>query len=116
MLHDIPGAAEEAAAVFGEASSLCIQKQHLYQGTQSQTFEAATGDQNVVFARNIVSDDISPRQSRHTHSNNLREISGNYNGAAATQNIGGGSTNMSFYSTPSPMATQVIRYADCLTL
>lgn len=103
----ILGAAEEAAAVFGEASSLCIQKQHLYQGTQSQTFEAATDDQNVVFARNIVSDDISPRQSRHTHSNNLREISGNYTGAAATQNIGGGSTNMSFYSTPSPMATQL---------
>lgn len=107
LLDDIPGAAEEAAAVFGEASLLCIQKQHIDQGNQSQNLQASTDDQNVA-SKNIVSDDISPRQSKHTHSNNLREISGNYNGAAAIQNLGGVSTNMSFYNTPSPMASQVI--------
>ncbi|XP_047265495.1 cell division cycle protein 27 homolog B isoform X3 [Capsicum annuum] len=101
----ILGAAEEAAVVFGEASLLCIEKQHLYQGNQSRNFQASTDDQNVA-SKNIVSDDISPRQSKHTHSNNLREISGNYY-AAAIQNLGGASTNMSFYNTPSPMASQL---------
>ncbi|KAK4379030.1 hypothetical protein RND71_000892 [Anisodus tanguticus] len=48
--------------------------------------------------------DISPRQSKHTHSNILF---GNYNGAAAIQSLGGAPTNMSFYSTPSPMASQL---------
>ncbi|KAF3685359.1 Cell division cycle protein 27 -like protein B [Capsicum annuum] len=105
LLRDIPGAAEEAAVVFGEASLLCIEKQHLYQGNQSRNFQASTDDQNVA-SKNIVSDDISPRQSKHTHSNNLREISGNYY-AAAIQNLGGASTNMSFYNTPSPMASQL---------
>ncbi|KAL3375430.1 hypothetical protein AABB24_006750 [Solanum stoloniferum] len=100
------GAAEEAAAVFGEASLLCIQKQHIDQGNQSQNLQASTDDQNVA-STNIVSGDISPRQSKHTHSNNLREMSGNYNGAAAIQNLGGVSTNMSFYNTPSPMASQL---------
>ncbi|KAH0704688.1 hypothetical protein KY290_020032 [Solanum tuberosum] len=102
----ILGAAEEAAAVFGEASLLCIQKQHIDQGNQSQNLQASTDDQNVA-STNIVSGDISPRQSKHTHSNNLREMSGNYNGAAAIQNLGGVSTNMSFYNTPSPMASQL---------
>lgn len=106
LLRDIPGAAEEAAAVFGEASLLCIEKQHLYQGNQSQNLQPSTDDQNVA-SKSIVSDDISPRQSKHTHSNNLREISGNYC-AAAIQNLGGASTNMSFYNTPSPMASQVL--------
>ncbi|MCD7455031.1 hypothetical protein HAX54_026814, partial [Datura stramonium] len=101
----ILGAAEEAAAVFGEASLVCIQKQHLYQGNQSQNLQASTDDQNVA-SRNIALDDVSPRQSKHTHSSNLREISGNYNGAAI-QNLGGASTNMSFYNTPSPMASQI---------
>ncbi|XP_016558908.1 cell division cycle protein 27 homolog B isoform X2 [Capsicum annuum] len=101
----ILGAAEEAAAVFGEASLLCIEKQHLYQGNQSQNLQPSTDDQNVA-SKSIVSDDISPRQSKHTHSNNLREISGNYC-AAAIQNLGGASTNMSFYNTPSPMASQL---------
>ncbi|XP_060218050.1 cell division cycle protein 27 homolog B [Lycium barbarum] len=95
----ILGAAQEAAAVFGEASSLSIQKQHLY---QSQNIQASADDQNVA-SRNIVSDDISPRQSKHTHSNNLRES----NGTAAVQSLGGASTNMSFYNTPSPMASQL---------
>ncbi|KAJ8572959.1 hypothetical protein K7X08_009470 [Anisodus acutangulus] len=93
----ILGAAQEASAVFGDASSLCIQKQHLY---QSQNLQASTDDQNVA-SMNI---DISPRQSKHTHSNILF---GNYNGAAAIQSLGGAPTNMSFYSTPSPMASQL---------
>ncbi|KAK4339562.1 hypothetical protein RND71_041024 [Anisodus tanguticus] len=61
---------------------------------------ASTDAQNEA-SMNI---DISPRQSKHTHSNNL---SGNYNGAAANQNLAGAHTNMSFYSTPSPMASQL---------
>lgn len=107
LTPDVPGAAEEATAVFGEASLLCIQKQHLCQGNQAQNLQSSTDDQNVA-SKNIVSDDISPRQLKHTHNNNLREISGNFNGAAAIQNLGGASSNMSFYNTPSPMASQVI--------
>ncbi|TMX03883.1 hypothetical protein EJD97_013253 [Solanum chilense] len=61
----ILGAAEEAAAVFGEASLLCIQKQHIDQGNQSQNLQASTDDQNVGFLLTCHSTTL-PHQWHHS--------------------------------------------------
>nr|GMD37102.1 cell division cycle protein 27 homolog B isoform X1 [Ipomoea batatas] len=84
----ILGAADEAASVFNEAASLCVQKKHEHHGK-----------------------DASPRQLRHMHSNSLREFSGNYNGVIASggvtsQSLSSGPANNAFCNTPSPMASQ----------
>ncbi|GAV89763.1 TPR_2 domain-containing protein/Apc3 domain-containing protein/TPR_11 domain-containing protein [Cephalotus follicularis] len=108
----ILGAAEEANAVFGDAAALCIQKQYFHHGLASPNIHMCNEDHNSVSARNFGSEGNSPRQLKQTQGNNLRDIPGNYHGAsmmggAATQPLNSGSSNMSFYSTPSPMATQL---------
>nr|GLL33706.1 cell division cycle protein 27 homolog B isoform X2 [Ipomoea trifida] len=85
----ILGAADEAASVFNEAASLCVQKKHEHHGK-----------------------DASPRQLRHMHRNSLREFSGNYNGVIASggvtsQSLSSGPANNAFCDTPSPMASQI---------
>ena len=107
-----PGAAEEATAVFGEAAALCIQKQHLHHGLASQNLQTSIEDRNLVSGRNLSSEDVSPRQLKHIHANNLREIPGNYHGAAmsgatASQSLNSGPSSTAFYNTPSPMVAQV---------
>ncbi|KAE8038945.1 hypothetical protein FH972_011406 [Carpinus fangiana] len=103
------GAAEEATAVFGEAAALCIQKQYLSHGSASQSLNMPNEDHSTVSARNFGPgpDDASPRQLKHMQGNNLRDIPGNYHGAAAVQSSNGGSSNISFYNTPSPMVSQL---------
>ncbi|OMO58235.1 Tetratricopeptide TPR-1 [Corchorus olitorius] len=106
------GAAEEATLVFGEAAALCVQKQYLQQGAASPNSHSSNEDYNLVSSRNFGSEDVSPRQLKHTQGNNLRDIPGNYQGAAvlggaASQPQNGGPSNMSFYNTPSPMASQL---------
>ncbi|OMO82673.1 Tetratricopeptide TPR-1 [Corchorus capsularis] len=106
------GAAEEATLVFGEAAALCVQKQYLQQGAASPNSHSSNEDYNLVSSRNFGSEDVSPRQLKHTQGNNLRDIPGNYHGAAvlggaASQPQNGGPSNMSFYNTPSPMASQL---------
>jgi anaphase-promoting complex subunit 3 len=99
------GAAEEATTVFGEAASFCIQKQYLNCST-SQYLSAE--DCHVVATRHSVSEDMSPRQLRQMQG--LKDIAANPHGSsigAAGQLTSSGSSNMSFYNTPSPMATQV---------
>ncbi|KAK6941605.1 hypothetical protein RJ641_026982 [Dillenia turbinata] len=107
----ILGAAEEAVVVFGEAAALSIQKQHLTQGLASQNLQLSGEDHNLGPDRNFGSEDMSPRQLKHMHSNNPRDISANYNGVTsavtASHTVNGGSSNLSFYNTPSPMATQM---------
>ncbi|KAJ7973805.1 Cell division cycle protein 27 like B [Quillaja saponaria] len=105
------GAAEEATAVFGEAAALCIQKQYLNCST-SQNLHASTEDCKVVSTRNGSSEDVSPRQLKHIQGNSLRDIPGNHHGAAmlggaAGQLLNSGASNILFYNTPSPMATQL---------
>ncbi|KAI9192658.1 hypothetical protein LWI28_026160 [Acer negundo] len=83
----ILGAAEEATAV--------LVKQLLF-----------------AFKSSTYSMDVSPRQLKHMQGNNLRDIPGNsYGGAmltgAAGQPLNGGPSNISFYNTPSPVATQL---------
>lgn len=102
------GAAEEATAVFGEAAALCIQKQYLHHGSASQSLQISNEDRNIVSARNFGQgpDDASPRQLKHM------QVPGNYHGVAAlggaaSQPSNGGSSNLSFYNTPSPMASQL---------
>ncbi|CBI28012.3 hypothetical protein VitviT2T_016470 [Vitis vinifera] len=106
------GAAEEATAVFGEAAALCIQKQHLHHGLASQNLQTSIEDRNLVSGRNLSSEDVSPRQLKHIHANNLREIPGNYHGAAmsgatASQSLNSGPSSTAFYNTPSPMVAQL---------
>ncbi|XP_044472496.1 cell division cycle protein 27 homolog B-like isoform X2 [Mangifera indica] len=106
------GAAEEATAVFGEAASLCIQKQYLHHGSTSQDLYSSNEDCNLVSSKNFGSEDASPRQLKNMQTNNLRDIPGNYNGAsvlagASNQPLNSGPSNMSFYNTPSPVAAQL---------
>lgn len=108
------GAAEEATAFFGEAAALCIQKQYI-NDLASPTLHVSAEDRNMVAARHSVSEDVSPRQLKHMQGNNLRDIPGNHHGAsilggAVSQSVNSGASNLTFYNTPSPIATQVIVY------
>ncbi|OVA20244.1 Tetratricopeptide repeat-containing domain [Macleaya cordata] len=101
----ILGAAEEANEVFGEAAALCIQQQHVHQGLQT------TNEDRVVVSSKMGLEDLSSRQLKHSHGNSLRDIPGNHHGAvmagvAAGQPLNGGPSNVSLYSTPSPMPSQ----------
>ena len=68
--------------VFGEAAALCIQEQHQHHRLASQNLYTSIEDRNLVSGRNLSSEDVSPRQLKHMHANNLREIPGNYHGVA----------------------------------
>eukprot|EP00258_Populus_trichocarpa_P018443 XP_006381758.2 cell division cycle protein 27 homolog B isoform X1 [Populus trichocarpa] len=108
----ILGAAEEAAAVFDEAAALCIQKQYMNCASASHNLSISNEDHNLVSARNFGLEDGSPRQLKHLQGNNLRDIPGNYHGASTlggpvSQPSNGVPPNLSFYNTPSPMATQL---------
>ncbi|KAL9440705.1 hypothetical protein AB3S75_019386 [Citrus x aurantiifolia] len=106
------GAAEEATAVFSEAAALCIQKQYLQNGLATQNLYLPNEDRNLVSSKSAGTEDISLRQLKHMQANNLRDIPGNYHGAAvlaaaASQPLNGGPSNASFYNTPSPITTQL---------
>ncbi|CDP08586.1 unnamed protein product [Coffea canephora] len=105
----ILGAAEEAATVFGDAASLCIQKQHLPHGLGSKSMQASAEDQGLMSSRNVGAEDLSPRHLKNIHGNSQRDAAGNYHsapqpGGTGSQPLNGGPTTLSFYSTPSPMA------------
>lgn len=105
----VPGSAEEAAVVFGEAASLSIQKQYLHHGLASQSLLTLNEDCNLVSARNFSSEDVSQRQFKHMQGNNIRDVSGNSHvilGGASGHPMNG-SSSLSFYNTPSPMPMQV---------
>ncbi|CAH1448650.1 unnamed protein product [Lactuca virosa] len=100
------GAAGEATSVFGESASECIQKQYM-----SHDVGPPGDDHNLVSGRQLA-ESVSPRQLRLLHGNNVKDNSLNHNGAAfagnaATQPNNGVHANISFYNTPSPMATQL---------
>ncbi|XP_019442777.1 PREDICTED: cell division cycle protein 27 homolog B-like [Lupinus angustifolius] len=105
----ILGAAEEASVVFGESAALCLQKQYLNCAT-SPSMHSSVEDCPVISARPTVSEVASPRQLRQVQG--LKDNAGNHEGASilggmAGQLINSGPSNISFYNTPSPMATQV---------
>ncbi|XVE70488.1 hypothetical protein DITRI_Ditri10aG0076200 [Diplodiscus trichospermus] len=101
------GAAEEAAVVFGEAAALSIQKQYLNHGLASSNLHTSSEDCNLVSSQNFGSEDVSPRQLKHTQGSNLRDIPAAALSGAASQSQYGGPSNMLFYNTPSPMASQL---------
>ncbi|XP_010249534.1 PREDICTED: cell division cycle protein 27 homolog B isoform X2 [Nelumbo nucifera] len=108
----ILGAAEEANAVFSEAAALCIQQQQLNHGLNPQNLQIVSEDRITVLNRTLGSEDMSPRQLKNTQGNSIRDIPGNHHGAVlsggpASQPFNGGSSNMSVYSTPSPMPAQL---------
>lgn len=114
LVFDSLGAAEEATAVFSEAAALCIQKQYLQNGLATQNLYLPNEDRNLVSSKSAGTEDISPRQLKHMQANNLKDIPGNYHGAAvsaaaASQPLNGGPSNASFYNTPSPITTQVLQ-------
>ncbi|XP_022749853.1 cell division cycle protein 27 homolog B-like isoform X2 [Durio zibethinus] len=81
------GAAEDAAVVFGEAAALCIQKQYLHHGIASPNVHTSNEDYNLVSSQNFGSEEVSPRQLKHTQGNNLRDIPGSYRGAAVLSGV-----------------------------
>ncbi|XP_010540977.1 PREDICTED: cell division cycle protein 27 homolog B-like isoform X2 [Tarenaya hassleriana] len=98
------GAAEEATAVFDEAAALSIQKQYMQQLSTSHSINAANEECDfVVPNKNFSSEDPSPRQSKLTQGNSLKDISGNYH----AHGLNGGASNMALYNTPSPVASQL---------
>lgn len=107
----ISGAADEASVVFGEAAALCMQKQYLHHGSASQNMQESNEDRNLVSARNFGLDDVSPRQVKLMQGTSVRDIPGNYHSATvsggASSQPPSGTSNVSFYNTPSPMGTQV---------
>ncbi|XP_042486142.1 cell division cycle protein 27 homolog B-like isoform X3 [Macadamia integrifolia] len=103
------GAVEEANGFFGEAAALCIQKKYLHCVSGSQNLQIS-GDDIVVHSRNLGPEDVSPRQSKHAHGSNLRDIPGNFHGAglsgvSSIQSLNSGSSNALLYNTP-PITTQ----------
>ncbi|KAI8560272.1 hypothetical protein RHMOL_Rhmol04G0242600 [Rhododendron molle] len=107
------GAAEEASAVFGEVAALCIQKQQLNKALAYQNTQPSSEDHSLVSGRNIGLEDSSPREARHMSGKDIRVVPGNYHGVVtsggvASQSLSGGPGNMSFYSTPSPIAAQLL--------
>ncbi|MFS8016016.1 putative tetratricopeptide-like helical domain superfamily [Helianthus anomalus] len=103
------GAAGEATSVFGDAAAECIQKQYLSHEVGPQ-LQASSDDHSVASGRQVA-EHVSPRQLRHLHSNNIKDNSLNHNGAVcrpvASQPNNGVHANTPFYTTPSPMATQL---------
>lgn len=102
------GAAEEAARVFGDAAFLSVQKQLIPHGLALKSLQSSIENQNVNSSKNFVSEDLSPRHMKQLHSNSQRDISVTYHGlpqAGGTGSQNGGTTTVSFYNTPSPMAT-----------
>ncbi|KAI3800749.1 hypothetical protein L1987_28843 [Smallanthus sonchifolius] len=108
------GAAAEASTMFGESASECIQKQYMSHDVGPQ-LQASSDDHNVVSGRQQVPENVSARQLRHLNGNNVKDTSLNHNGAvfsgstaaAASQPNNGVHASISFYNTPSPMATQL---------
>ncbi|XP_021775798.1 cell division cycle protein 27 homolog B-like isoform X1 [Chenopodium quinoa] len=105
----ILGSAEEASAVFGDTAAHTIQKQ-LQHAFTSQSFVISTEDQNQVSAKSC--GDASPRQLKSIHGNSAKDASGSYQGAnvssvAVSQSLNYVSSSLSFYNTPSPMASQM---------
>ncbi|KAF7851880.1 hypothetical protein BT93_L2025 [Corymbia citriodora subsp. variegata] len=105
------GSAEEAAAVFGEAAAVSIHKQYLPNGFPPQNADMSSEDHNVISARRSM-DDVSSRQLKQMLGNNARDVAGSYHGTTASsqssgQPLNGGSSQLSLYNTPSPVATQL---------
>ncbi|XP_076885371.1 cell division cycle protein 27 homolog B-like isoform X1 [Bidens hawaiensis] len=107
------GAAGEATTVFGESASECIQKQYMSHHDAGPQLQASNDDHNVVSGRQQMAENASTRQLRHLNGNNIKDNSLNHNGAVfsgsttASQSSNGVHSNISFYNTPSPMATQL---------
>ncbi|XP_062090877.1 cell division cycle protein 27 homolog B [Humulus lupulus] len=106
------GAADEASVVFGEAAARCLQKQYLHHGLASQNLHVSNEDRNFSSARSLSLEDFSPRHLKHMQGNSIRDIPGSYHnstviGGASAQSLTGSSSNIPFYNTPSPMATQL---------
>ncbi|KAI6681903.1 hypothetical protein NL676_035784 [Syzygium grande] len=105
------GSAEEAAAVFGEAAAACIHKQYLPNGLSPQNADMSSEDHNLNTARRSM-DDVSSRQLKQMLGNNARDVAGSYHGTTVSsrgsgQPLNGGSSQLSQYNTPSPVATQL---------
>lgn len=109
------GAAEQASAVFGESAVLTIEKQQKQQQQQqhaltSQNVLTSSEDHNQVSAKSL--GDANPRQLRSSHSSSAKDASGSYQGAtgpsaAVNQPLNCAPSSLSFYNTPSPMASQL---------
>ncbi|XP_074278410.1 cell division cycle protein 27 homolog B isoform X2 [Silene latifolia] len=101
------GCAEEAASIFGEVAAQTVQKQHIL---SSQTFVTSSEDINQVSFRSL--EDRSPGQLKSANNSSVKDATGNYQGTGGpsvpiNQSLNCASSSMSFYNTPSPMASQM---------
>ncbi|KAJ8422040.1 hypothetical protein Cgig2_026428 [Carnegiea gigantea] len=107
------GSAEEAAAVFGEAAVQTIHKQQQQQqqhAFSTQKFVTGSEDHSQASARSF--EDASSRQLKNANSNSAKDAFGGYQGAVASSIAGNqlascAASGLSFYNTPSPMASQL---------
>ncbi|KAL9239384.1 hypothetical protein vseg_013715 [Gypsophila vaccaria] len=104
------GSAEEASSNFGEAAALTVQKQHQQQHAfYSQTFANSSEDINYVPCKSV--EDGTPRQLKGGSNSIVKDATGNFQGTcgslAAINQPSSSASSLSFYNTPSPMASQM---------
>lgn len=111
MYLHVSGAAEEANVVFGESIAIrFMQQQHLHSELSSQNLQNGSEDRIISSNRTLGSGDVSPRQLKHLHGNNHRDIPAHSHGAvlaSVSTYSANCASNMSLYNTPSPMPVQV---------
>lgn len=105
----VSGAAEEANVIFGEATAIRLQQQHLHSDLSSQNLQTSIEDFTISSNRTLGSGAVSPRQLKHLHGNNHRDIPAHIHGvlAGAVIHQANCASNTSLYNTPSPMLVQV---------
>ncbi|XXG87356.1 hypothetical protein AAC387_Pa11g2066 [Persea americana] len=105
----ILGAAEEANVIFGESTAIRLQQQHLHSDLSSQNLQTSIEDFTISSNRTLGSGAVSPRQLKHLHGNNHRDIPAHIHGvlAGAVVHPANCPSNTSLYNTPSPMLVQL---------
>lgn len=100
------GAVGGASDYFSDVAASRIQQQYL---SESSSHKISIGDEDrsIQSSRVLGLNDSSPKQPKNLHSNSIKEISNAHVVMAAGQAANSGSSNLSLYNTPSPVASQV---------
>ncbi|XP_039142291.1 cell division cycle protein 27 homolog B isoform X2 [Dioscorea cayenensis subsp. rotundata] len=102
----ILGAVGGASDYFSDVAASRIQQQYL---SESSSHKISIGDEDrsIQSSRVLGLNDSSPKQPKNLHSNSIKEISNTHVVMAAGQAANSGSSNLSLYNTPSPVASQL---------
>ncbi|KAM0942496.1 putative tetratricopeptide-like helical domain superfamily [Dioscorea sansibarensis] len=102
----ILGAAGGASDYFSDVAASRIRQQYLSE-LSSHKISIGDEDHSVQSSRVLGLNDSSPKQSKNLHSNSIKEISNTQVVMAAGLAANSGSSNLSLYNTPSPVASQL---------